>query len=251
MVLLFESVVLGVLQGITEWLPISSKSQGTIAAIRLFGMDPQSAFAFAVFLHIGTMIAATVYFRHEIKKILTEEPQKRNFLILALIGTAITGLPLYFLTKSLFVSAFVLTAVIGVMLIASGILQKVSRPANPCNECKWHNGLALGLAQGLAIIPGVSRTGVTTSSLLLMSFSAEEAFRMSFLLSIPTVFFTEILFGLTDPVVVDLNAIVGVVVAGIVGYASLGVLLRLAKRVSFADFAIAFGVLYVALAFLG
>src|SRR3989344_5262151 len=201
MVSLLEAVVLGAIQGITEWLPISSKSQSTLAAMRLFGVSPENAFAFALFLHIGTMLAAVVFFRKEIVELLTKRKNEWPFYVLALIGTGIVGLPLYFAFRNAGFSVFWMTLVIGLFLIGSGVLQKLSKPAKPCNEMRPRNGFVLGLCQGLSILPGVSRSGITTSALLLQSFSPEEALRVSFLLSIPTVFFAEILVGLTNPVV--------------------------------------------------
>ncbi len=250
MVLGVEAVILGLIQGITEWLPISSKSQSIIAAMTLFGVSPESAFSFAIFLHIGTMLAAALFFRAEIRQLLKERKQW-PFFVLALIGTGIVGLPLYFFVNSALVSVFWMTLLIGILLIASGALQLFSKPVAAKSEYSIKNGFLLGLGQGFSILPGVSRSGITTSVLLLERFDPSEALRASFLLSIPTVFFAEILIGATNPIVLEWTALLAVFTAFITGYLTLFLYMKLAKRISFAAFAIGFGVLYIGLAFLG
>lgn len=250
-----SGVLLGLIQGITEWLPISSKSQVTIAG-RLMGLSSAEAFGLAVFLHLGTVLAALVYFRREIRDLI--KPAYRpllRFLLIALLGTAIVGLPLYIITRDFLVSGGAIAGVIGIFLVASGILQLVSRgQQRACNELVDKNALALGLAQGFAIIPGVSRSGITVSTLMLESFSPDEAFRISFLLSIPTVLGLEVVQGLAGqiyPIYFSAAGLVGLLTAFVVGYASLDVLLKLAKKTGFAWFAIGFGLLYLAMALAG
>ncbi len=254
MISVAEAVILGIIQGITEWLPISSKSQVAILGT-WFGLAPAEAFGIAIFLHLGTVLAAIVYFRKEIIEILK---QKNNalarFILIALIGTAITGLPAYWLTRNaLLADATVITFAVGVFLILSGVLQwysqqKAGAKCDACSELTNKNGFVLGLCQGLAGLPGVSRSGITVSALLLESFSPKEAFRISFLLSIPSVIGLEIVKAAFDPIVVTSELVIGTAAAFGVGFLSLGVLMKLAERISFAKFAILFGIFYLILA---
>lgn len=250
----FSAGLLGVIQGITEWLPISSKSQVTIAG-QLLGIPASDAFSIAIFLHIGTVLAATWFFRKDIIQILQQKDKPLlKFLVIALVGTAITGLPAYWLTQNyLVIDAVLITLAIGFFLVLSGVLQwwTQNRPGarcEACNELTPKNGLVLGLCQGLAGLPGVSRSGITVSALLLESFSPEQAFRISFLLSIPSVIGLELFKTVVDPIAVSIELLAGTLMAFIFGIVSLHVLMKIAHRVSFAKFAIGFGVLYLILA---
>ena len=250
-----SGVLLGALQGILEWLPISSKSQVTVVG-QLMGLPPAEAFGLAVFLHLGTVAAATIYFRGEIRNLLKPAHHSLlRFLVVALIGTAIVGLPLYIITKNYLIGGGAIAVVIGIFLTASGILQLVSKGRQKaCNELKDRNSLALGLAQGAAILPGVSRSGISVSTLLLESFSPDEAFRISFMLSIPTVLGLEVVQGLAGevyPVYFSAVGLAGLITSFVVGYLSLGVLIKLAKKIEFGWFAIAFGLVYLAMALSG
>lgn len=253
----FSAILLGIIQGITEWLPISSKSQVTLTGTWL-GLPPTDAFGIAIFLHIGTVLAAIWYFRKDLKEILQmRDKPLLKFLIIALIGTAITGIPAYFITKNaLLANAFLITLVVGIFLVLSGALQLYSQrkkdaKCDACNELTNKNGFVLGLCQGLAGLPGVSRSGITVSALLLESFSPEQAFRISFLLSIPSVIGLEIMMAAFDPIVVSTELLAGTVSAFVFGILSLSILMKLVKRISFGWFAIAFGILYIVLAGVG
>ena len=250
----FSAVLLGIIQGITEWLPISSKSQVTLTGTWL-GLPPANAFGIAIFLHIGTVLAAIWFFRKDIAEILQMKNKPLlKFILIALIGTAITGIPAYFITKNaLLANAFIITLVVGIFLVLSGVLQLYSQrkkkaKRDACNELTNKNGFVLGLCQGLAGLPGVSRSGITVSALMLESFSPEHAFRISFLLSIPSVIGLQIIMAAFDPVVFSAELLAGTVAAFIFGLGSLHVLMQLAKRISFGWFAILFGILYIILA---
>lgn len=248
-----SAIVLGVLQGVFEWLPVSSKSIVTIAGVAQ-GMGPAEAFGLALFLHIGTMVAAIAFFRNDIAQILRADRDMQRFLLIALGASAITGLPAYWLTKNyLLTSGSVVAVAAGVLLIGVGALQWASknRGSNKaCDECIDKNAVGLGLAQGLSILPGVSRSGITVTALLLESFSPEQAFRISFLLSIPTILAFEAFQALTSPIALSVEVGVAALAAFVAGYLSLEILMRAAKKIEFSWFAIGFGLIYIAAAFL-
>ena len=151
---LFQAIVLGLLQGITEWLPISSQGNVIIAGIKLFGLEAEQAFSYSVFLHLGTVLAALIYFRKDIKEII--EMKNKNlmqFLIIAVLSTAITAIPVYLLIKQFAVNSMYLTLLIGLMLIVTGFLQWKKKSEKEVKE-NSKNAFLLGLGQEFSVIPG-------------------------------------------------------------------------------------------------
>ncbi len=247
---LAQAIVLGILQGIFEWLPISSQGQVTVAATQLFGIAAEKALDYSIYLHIGTLISAIAYFRHEIAKVLKMQSRKTvSFLLVAVVASAITAIPSFLLLRNFALTSFILTLIVGFGLIASGMLQLKKRARK--GQLNVANGTLLGLAQGLAVVPGISRSGITTAALLFEDFTPEQAFRISFLLSIPSIFIAEVLFGLYQKGInFEPNAIAAIAVAATVGFLSMGWLIRIAHKVNFGKFCIAFGLFYLAVALL-
>ncbi|MCX6798573.1 MAG: hypothetical protein NTW59_00560 [Candidatus Diapherotrites archaeon] len=246
---LLQAVFLGILQGLTEWLPISSRSQVIAVGLNLFGMAAENASRSAVFLHIGTVIAAAAYFRKELWQTITmRDRETLRFIIAALVGTAITAAPLYIIFRKAYGDPFLVMLLIGGGLLFTGLIQ-FRRKAAKAKE-KPGNGFFVGLGQGFSAIPGISRSGVTTSVLLFSGFTPEQAFRLSFILGVPSVFIAEIAFSLAEGPALEPNIWAAIATAAIVGYVSVGALLRIAKKIRFAWFCVAFGLLYLALAFI-
>ena len=259
MVGIIESIILGVVQGITEWLPVSSKGNVTILG-QFLGMSTNAAFSYAIILHIGTLIAATIYFRKEILEVLKgKDPKLTRFIIFTLIFTAVTAVPCYFLLKKILETASVsfgsitiysqtiFMIVVGVFLLVTGILQHVKKMANEAGLTR-KNAIFLGLGQGLTVLPGMSRSGTTTSIMLFEGFSPEKAFHLSFLISVPAVILGELSFGLLQKPALSFDMVYGIAAAAIVGFLSIGALLKVAKRINFGKFCIALGILYLAIA---
>ncbi len=246
---LLQAILAGLVQGTIEWLPLSS--QGQIMALMIaMGESGSEALKAAIFLHFGTVFAAAYYFRKEVFELIRfENKELGKFLLIALVASGVTGIPLYFVLDA-FVSGFnpgIVLLLIGVLLIAMGLIQlkkKIVKKTSLSNK----NAFLLGLAQGFAVLPGVSRSGATTSALLFEGFEPERAFRLSFLLSIPSVLVADILFGLDKGFPAGPEFFIGVIIAAIVGFASISVLLRIAKKINFSKFCIGFGLLYALLA---
>ena len=287
-------ILLAIVQGLLEWLPVSSEGQ-IFLILNWFG-DPTNALSIALFLHLGTMLAVLVRFRKDFlllfniklrKKKENEnseeqieeqhtdeekfaESEKRRilwkFLLIATAGTAIIGVPLLLVIKYVLeegalhfangriAGGDILTLVIGVFLIATGIFILVSRrkTANKTlYEMKNWEMLVVGLAQGLAIIPGISRSGTTIGTMLIEGVNEEESLRGSFLLSIPAVIGGNILIIIIDLIRGEASfegipwygMILGVVISAIVGFVTIDLFLRLAKKVNFGWFCIAIGAL--------
>ena len=242
---LFQSLVLGVIQGITEWLPISSQGQVMVLAMRVFGLTVQESVSHSLFLHVGTLAAATVYFRHEIRELLAwKDPKLARFLFVTLLATGVTAVPSLLLLKKLALNTRLVMPVIGFFLVATGLLELFAHLGRHGFFTK-KNAVLLGLAQGFSVLPGISRSGTTTSVLLLEGFKPEQAFRLSFLLSLPTGAAAEVLFGAAEGFVPDPNIWLGVLASFTVGYASIGVLLKFAERINFGWWCVGFGAFYL------
>ncbi len=233
-----QAVILGVIQGITEWLPVSSSAQVTIAG-SLTEMTTQEAFSFALFLHFGTVMAVLAKFR-DIKLYLT------RFIIIATVVTGVVGAPLYFFVQY---SGEILSVVIGVSLILTGLILRFSQRefgTKRYEKSTPKDSTIAGLFQGFSILPGISRSGVTVSSLLFRGFTQEEALKISFLMSVPAVIGGIVLDAVRNPELLVLhskNIVIGIIFAFITGYLTVDLLLKVAKKVSFDIFCIAFGVL--------
>jgi len=256
--MILEAIILGIMQGILEWLPISSQGQLSLV-MYLFKVNKDQILAFSIFLHIGTMFAAIVYFRGDILNMLKGLPGYRfnyanqgnrliSFLLFATILTGAVGYPLYRLIRETAPSvgeAFI--ALIGGALIVTGLMQKYVkvRGERRTSDLNLKDTLLLGVVQGFSIIPGISRSGVTTSSLLFRKFGSEEALKLSFLMSIPAVLAAEIGLSLIEglpPVGLE-EILVGILFSFAFGLLSIHVLTKIARKIRFWAFCILIGTL--------
>ena len=192
-------IVIGLVQGISEWLPISSKTQIIFASTYFFSLSFDDAYALGLFMEVGTFFAALFYFRREVWRVVKalvgsgdeESRLMLKFLVVVTVVTAILGVAIY-KTVSSTVTGPVLGApmiALGCVLIADGVLIKVARgrytPKKGIKELKMRDLLIVGVAQGIAAFPGVSRSGATVSALLLLGVRPDESFRLSFMALIP------------------------------------------------------------------
>lgn len=250
---LIQGLFVGVLQGIFEWLPVSSQGQIMAFSLAFLGLKPVEALGLAVFLHLGTLIAALFYFRTELMEIIQlKEKKLGKFILIAFLSTAFTGIPLFFILKWFIAefNPFTLLLIIGLLLVLTGLIQRKKKQAKKTSLSK-KNAFFLGLGQGLSVLPGVSRSGITTSVLLFEGFEPEKAFRLSFILSIPSVLIAGIGFGLMEGYVFSVSSIASLLAAAIVGFVSITTLLRIAKKIKFSVFCVFFGLIYglIALAY--
>jgi undecaprenyl-diphosphatase len=184
---LAEAVLSGVVQGVTEFFPISSSGH-LVLLHSLFGIrEPQVAFD--VTLHIGTLTAVCIFFRKDMIALFGRDRRLLGLLIAASLPTFMIGL----VFRDAFESFFGRPRVVGYMLILTGLwLSAASGYAYikryvPPKKPGILNSLLVGVAQGISIMPGISRSGSTIATGMLAGLSREEAFRFSFLLSVPAV----------------------------------------------------------------
>ena len=256
----FQSLLVGIIQGVTEWLPISSSGQNMITLMSLLGLDdPKTAFSIAIYLHLGTLLAVLVKMRIEVKEIILKLPQFKEdklvqFLVISAIFSTIIGAPVYWFLKETLETGQVdfgfVTALIGFFLILTGLLLYLSRGRmgkRVVSELNFLDMAIAGISQGFTILPGISRSGTTIAILLFRNFRQDDALRLSFLMSIPAitgVVFIDILQeGLQN---FDFVAILpGILTAFVFGYLTIDVLLRFARRSRFDIFCIAFGLVAI------
>ncbi len=235
------AAIIGAIQGVSEWLPISSKTQIIVSSTYLLKLTFQQAYTFGLFMEIGTIIAAVVYFRKDLTEMIrvllgSKGKVNRKLLIYVVVVTLITGViavPLYLVADSISgIALGIPMLIVGLVLIADAALIRYSRKKREkgINSRKLENltlrdYVLIGIAQGISALPGVSRSGTTTSAMLLLDVEPDEAFRLSFLAGI----FASIgAFGLT---LVVSKSNVSAAVAGI-GLAGLAVAIIVATIVS-------------------
>jgi undecaprenyl-diphosphatase len=236
-----SAVVLGLMQGVLEWLPVSSQGQLAIVMVGLLGVPLAEALRYSIWVHAGTLASAVVYFRGDLAK-LRGDPPLLKFLLLATAASALVGAPIYF-----FASGFstqhgaLVVALIGAGLVATGASQLMSTGGGERTEPGGRDAVVTGVMQGFSALPGVSRSGTTTSALLLQGFRSDEALRLSFLLSIPLVLGADVFIALAEPATINAYSLLSAAVAFITGLVTIGVVLRLARRIRFGWFCILMG----------
>ncbi|MFQ3295530.1 MAG: undecaprenyl-diphosphatase [Natrialbaceae archaeon] len=257
--------LLGVLQGVFEWLPISSEGNVSMALTAL-GRSPEASVQLALFLHLGTALAATVYYRRSISDVLATLPEWRprsafveataetSFLGIATVASGVVGGIGYLLLEEAVsaLSGGTFVALIGVLLIATGVLQRTAGEGNgesvSARRPTAFDAVLVGALQGLAVLPGVSRSGTTTSALLLRRYEGEQSFRLSFLLSIPAAVGAGLIVALDVggvPSVSPASGAIALGTAAIVGYATIDLLMRIVRRVAFWGVCVGLGALAV------
>jgi len=253
-----EAVILALIQGLTEWLPISSEGMASIAMINFFGKSLSEAVFLSAWLHTGTLLAAVVYFWKDIKELLKNLPgyMKKprdmegysgltNFLLISTITTAAIGAPLIlFFLESFNFSGGLAMGFIGALLIITGIIQRfVKKVSTISGKTRISDALLVGAVQAFSVLPGLSRSGLTTSALLLRKHDADFALKLSFLMSIPAILVAEIGLIAMGKVTFDLFSLVAVAVSFLTGILTLGSLLKIAEKVNFGWFCIFLGII--------
>ena len=244
------AALLGAVQGVTEFLPISSKTHLVVVPALLDAQSP--SLAFIVLLHLGTLVALLIYFARDLWRIASELVSggdgRRTAILLAVatVPAAVIGLIFEETFERLLshprAAAFALLAtaaiLVGAEFLAGTIRlgRRLPRPLRP--DPTLRDAVAIGLAQAVALLPGVSRSGSTLGTGLAVGLRREAAARFSFLLAIPAIAGANVL-ELPEVVADGVGAAeaVGFVVALVTGYASVALLLRYLRRHTYLPFA--------------
>jgi len=254
------AVVVGLLQGVFEWLPVSSEGNVALYLAVVEGLPADAAVRYSLFLHAGTAVAALAYYRADVDDLIAglrprvDDPggsarTEARFLLVATLVSGLVGVGAYLAIAALVsaVAGGVFVALVGALLVATGLLQRLAAGRlGTRNAPTLPDAALVGALQGLAVLPGVSRSGTTVSALLLRGYGAPAAFRLSFLLSIPAALGAGVLAvadaGLPAP---GAPALLALVTSAVVGYATIGGLLRVVRRVAFWAVCVGLGALAV------
>lgn len=246
MVNVLFSILLGLVQGVSEWLPISSKTQVIFVSYVLFGLPISAGYAFGLFLEIGSLGSAITYFRRDIVA-LFHDRKLLVYLVVVTIFTAIVGAPLFYITDEYLqeTSPFIGIPMIllGLTLIGIGFYIRYSRALpkiGGLDQMKMKHYIIVGIMQGLAALPGVSRSGMTVSTMLVLGVKQDQAFRLSYLAYIPASIGA---FGVTillqrHEIKTDIQAVsvtglvIAILTALLIGLVTISYLLKFAKSKS-------------------
>jgi len=253
------SIILGALQGLTEFLPISSSGH-LVLAERILGGKASTGLIFEVLVHFATMVSVVIFFRKKIwRMILSLIPPYTQDKIPALKLTAIiiigtipaAAIGLAF--ENYIESAFGSAQIASIMLLITGIILLSTRLIKPGGDSPgFKTGLLIGIAQSAALMPGISRSGTTIAAGMYLKLAPSEAAEFSFLLSLPAVFGATLLKSFDLVSLPMANAAIGPYIAGaitafIVGYLSIAWLMRIIKQGKF----FFFGIYCLLIGFLG
>ena len=243
------SALWGLVQGLTEFLPISSSGH-LVLIPAIFGKE-QPDLATTAVLHLGTLAAILWYYRRDIIGLIVRprSPESRTIWKLLIIGTipaTVIGLGLKGPIEVIFSEAWIVAVsllVTGLVLAAASLVPVGTRVVE---DGRWLDGVVVGIAQAFALLPGISRSGMTMTAALAQGFDRAQSARFAFLLGVPAIAGAGLLEGMDLIQQGDFrpSTLVGMLVAGIVGYLAISMLVRLLARhglLPFAIYCIVFG----------
>lgn len=273
---ILQAIILGIVQGIAEFLPVSSS--GHLAIVQnIFHIETDGGLFFDVMLHLGTLVAIFVVYRKDILRMIIEtlnmcgdifynlksyiqnqrsysalryrkivKNNYRKFVVLVLVSTIPTGV-IGYMGRHLVEKASTTLIVPGICLILTSVLLIVSEMAPDGKkiprDISYGSGFLIGAAQGCATLPGLSRSGTTIAACMMSGYDRRFAVRYSFIMSIPAILGAALVEikdigseGLSGGMV--LNGLIGAVVAGCVGYVCIKTMLSVVRKKKFKGFAI-------------
>ncbi|PRR74960.1 undecaprenyl-diphosphatase UppP [Neomoorella humiferrea] len=235
-----QAVILGLVQGLGEFLPISSSAH--LVLLPWFFRWPDPGLTFDVALHLGTLIAVILYFWRDLLELVVcglFQPRSRDgrlfyYLLVASVPGALFGYLLEDQAATVFRSPLLIAATLTLMGLGLWWADRAGRKSRSMDEITLMDGIIVGLSQALAIIPGVSRSGITMSAGLLTGMRRETAARFSFLMSVPIIAGAALL-QLKDLTTAAVNTpfILGVVTSAVVGFLAIKFMLRYLRHGSY------------------
>ena len=261
-----EAIVLGIVQGIAEWIPISSEGLTTLIAVNLLkGSTLNELITVSLYLHLGTFFAALIYFRKDVVYLTKQlfqykksDPETKNLINFYVVATLISGCLGLLILKGITglesliaLSQGAILITLGIFLVFTGLFQvwRKYEGERDSTDLKLSDGIIVGIAQGLAVVPGLSRSGLTVSALLLRKFKDTQALKLSFILSLPIVLIGNIVLN-TSRFIFTWGSFIGLLMSFVFGLITIHFLLRLSERFQFGWFVFLFGVLVMASVFI-
>jgi undecaprenyl-diphosphatase len=261
----FESLVLGVVQGVTEFLPISSTAHLRIVPALLHWDDPGAAYT--AVLQLGSLVAVIGYFLPELLKMLgagwkavtdrsqppTRAARELGYLVVGTVPAVVAGVLFRHAIEGSFRSLWVIASAMIVVALMLAVVEKKAAHVRAFDELTLKDALIIGCAQAFAVIPGVSRSGSTLMAAMALGFRREAAARFSFLLSVPIVAAAGVF---EMPKVIHAHDLhgstmaIGLLAAAVAGYASIAWLLRFLRArstIPFIVYRVALGLVLIAL----
>jgi len=233
-----EAALLGIVQGLTEFLPISSSGHLVIGQ-KLLGISVAGN-AFEVVVHLGTLVSVLIVFWNDIWQLIMsfKSSPTQKYILAISIGT-IPAFIIGLLLKDVITDAFENIRVVSITLMITGIILLINRLIKTkLKDISVSSGLLIGIAQALAIVPGISRSGITISMGMYLGIAPEKAAKFSFLLAIPAIAGAGLLTGLdvidpTEPILPRTVLTIGFLSSLIIGWIALKWLLKLIKSGKF------------------
>jgi len=269
---LLQALLLGLVQGLTEFLPVSSSAH--LRLVGLFFSDPGAAAefdpgaTFTAITQLGTELAVVIYFRRDITRIVSRwfagitgkiprtDPDVRMgwLVIIGTLPIVLVGYVAQEYIRTVFRSLWIVAIVLIVFGVLLGLADRLGKKTERFEDMSYGHGIAVGIAQVLALFPGVSRSGATTTTALALGYTRPAAARFSFLLAVPAVFGSglyELVQSFSEPGPYSLGeTLAATVVAFVVGFVVIAFFMNYISRRSFAPFVayrIALGVVLLVL----
>ncbi|MDD2678473.1 MAG: undecaprenyl-diphosphate phosphatase [Candidatus Nanoarchaeia archaeon] len=244
--------IAGFLQGIVEWIPLSSQGVVSFFLVNM-GYEFSKAIDVSLFLHAGTMLAVISYFKKDVKKMVyPKNPQDFNllrFILISVFFSLLIGSPVYFILKSYSFDFSSANIFIGAMLFITGGLQMIRKKFSAKkidSKVSVADSIISGSSQGFSVIPGISRSGITIFAFLLRGFTPEYSMKLSFLMSVPVVLAESVYLAIFEGFAFRIEYLIGGAVAFFVGRMTIGLFLKIAKKIDFSVFCILLGALSIA-----
>ena len=252
---ILTSILFGLLQGILEWIPVSSQGVITLIYTGFYNKPFNESVEYAIWLHIGTSLSVLIYMRKDFLQIIKSIPYRSNknsslsllpFFIISSSTSAIIGIPIFYLITNINTGSSVLImGLIGIFMMITGLLQfrKTSINIRGLDKLNKFDYIIAGISQGLSIIPGLSRSGLTISALLIRRIDKKEAIYLSLIMSLPATLGFALIIGLKDGLIFSPMYLISALIACITGIITIKTMLSIVKKINFSQFVFFIGLI--------